>query len=90
MFFWINKFIFKNNIYSKKEINQFVNNILGDFNSIEAKNVNLEYQEDIIRLILVFLYSKSIGMVYDIELTDQKVVNNDICFRNFIIERKGK
>ena len=42
------------------------------------------------QLILVFLYSKSIGMVYDIELTDQKVVNNDICFRNFIIERKGK
>ena len=58
--------VFKNNIYSKKEINQFVNNILGDFNSIEAKNVNLEYQEDIIRLILVFLYSKLIGMVYDL------------------------
>lgn len=81
--------VLKNNIYSKKEINSHVLHILNNNESVEAKNVSLTTQEDIIRLILIFLYSKSIGMVYDIKLTNDNVVNNEIAFRNFIIQRKG-
>lgn len=82
--------VLKNNIYSKKEINAHVLNLLGTMNFIEAQHVSLETQEDFIRLILIFLYSKSIGMLYEVEIKNENVTNNHITFRNFVIARKGQ
>jgi hypothetical protein len=81
--------LLKNNIYGKKEIDQYVKTLLNGQDVIEAKDVEIVTQEDYIRLILVFLYSKSIGMHYDIDLLNKEVRNNFVSFRNFRIKRKG-
>jgi len=63
-----------------------VKNLLSDEKSIDASNVLLETQEDFVKLILIFLYSKSIGMHYDIELLGKEVKNNFVTFQNFRIK----
>ncbi len=80
------KALLKNNIYGKKDIDQHVRDLLGGEKSIEAANINLETQEDFVKLILIFLYSKSVGMHYDIELMGKDCKNNDITFQNFKIK----
>jgi|GEM_PF-522423 len=76
--------------FGKKVINQFVCEVLLAENAfIEARYVDLSNgEEDLIRLILIFLYSNSLGINYHIEKTDYDVTNNKITFKNFII-RKG-
>lgn len=78
--------LLKNNIYGKKEIDKHVQNLLGSQKQIEAKDIPLDTQEEYVKLILIFLYSKSIGMTYDIKLTDQRCKNDFVTFQNFIIK----
>jgi Wadjet anti plasmid transformation system JetA-like protein len=79
------KALLKNNIYGKKEIDLYVKSILGQQEKIEAKDILLETQEDYVKLILIFLYSKSVGMHYEVSLTKDKCKNNFVTFQNFII-----
>ncbi|CCV64188.1 conserved hypothetical protein [Alteracholeplasma palmae J233] len=79
----------KHNIYSKVEINKYVLSLLQTDDSLEAIEAPLQTQQDFIRLILVFLYSKSIGVSYDIKLLTNNVTVNDITFQNFVIFKKG-
>lgn len=79
----------KHNIYSKIEINKYVKQLLLTDDSIEAVECPLQTQEDFIRLILIFLYSKSIGVAYDIKPLPKTVRVNDITFQNFVIFKKG-
>ncbi|MGE4320835.1 MAG: Wadjet anti-phage system protein JetA family protein [Acholeplasmataceae bacterium] len=83
------KALLKNNIFGKKEIDQYVKILLENHHSIEAKDVLIETQEDYVKLILIFLYSKSVGMHYDVILTGDKCKNNFITFQNFIIKGKA-
>ncbi len=83
------KALLKNNIFGKKEIDQYVKALLGNNLSIEARDVFIDTQEDYVKLILIFLYSKSVGMHYDVTLTGEKVKNNFITFQNFIIKGKS-
>jgi len=78
--------LLKNNIYGKKEIDEHVKALLNGKNSIEASTVLLETQEDYVKLILIFLYSKSVGMHYDVELLGKECKNNFITFQNFKIK----
>ena len=80
------KLLLKNNIYGKKEIDMHVKHLLGGQSFIEAANVPLENQEDYVKLILIFLYSKSVGMHYDVELLGKDVKNNFVTFQNFRIK----
>lgn len=77
--------LLKNNIYGKKEIDAYVKTLLGGNGSIQASEIQLETQEDLVRLILIFLYSKSTGMHYQIEPSKTRVENNGISFQNFTI-----
>ncbi|MCD4826908.1 MAG: DUF5716 family protein [Acholeplasmataceae bacterium] len=79
------KALLKNNIYGKKEIDLYVKSILNENKEIQAKDLLLETQEDYVKLILIFLYSKSVGMHYNVELTKDKCKNNFVTFQNFII-----
>lgn len=83
------KALLKNNIFGKKEIDAYVKSLLTSKKQIEAKDVLIDTQEDYVKLILIFLYSKSIGMHYDIELTGQTVKNNYVTFQNFLIKGKS-
>jgi hypothetical protein len=80
------KALLKNNIYGKKEIDEHVRNLLNGNRTIEASQINLETQEDFVRLILIFLYSKSIGMHYDVEPLGKECKNNFVTFQNFRIK----
>lgn len=79
------KALLKNNIFGKKEIDLYVKSILGEHTQIQAKDMLLETQEDYVKLILIFLYSKSVGMHYEVELTKDNCKNNFVTFKNFII-----
>ncbi len=83
------KALLKNNIFGKKEIDQYVLSMLDNNEKVEAKNISIETEEDYVRLILIFLYSKSIGMHYEVELTGQVVKNNYVTFQNFIVKGKS-
>ncbi len=83
------KALLKNNIFGKKEIDAYVTSILEDKPSIEAKNILIDTQEDYVKLILIFLYSKSVGMHYEVILTGETCKNNFITFQNFIIKGKA-
>lgn len=78
--------LLKNNIYGKKEINEYAKHLLGQEKSVEAASVPLETQEDYVKLILIFLYSKSVGMHYDVELMGKECTNNFVTFQNFRIK----
>lgn len=81
--------IFKNTIFSKKEINSFVGNLFNGKESYQASDIEINNSDDYIRLLLIFLYSKSIGMSYEIELLNEKVESNFIKFNDFKIMKKG-
>ena len=80
------KALLKNNIYGKKEIDEHVKHLLNGETHIDASDVQIETQEDYVKLILIFLYSKSVGMHYDVQLLGKECKNNFVTFQNFRIK----
>jgi hypothetical protein len=80
------KALLKNNIYGKKEIDEHVKHLLNGETQIDASDVQIETQEDYVKLILIFLYSKSVGMHYDVQLLGKECKNNFVTFQNFRIK----
>ena len=74
--------------YSKREINKHVISLLNGSQSIKASELEIKNQEDYIKLILIFLYSKSINMDYDVESLGYETVNNFVAFKDFLIINK--
>ncbi|MGI6787603.1 MAG: Wadjet anti-phage system protein JetA family protein [Acholeplasmataceae bacterium] len=81
------QFLVKNNIYGKKEINRYVLSQLSYAGEIEASELPLETEEDYIKLILIFLYSRSVGMDYHVEMLNRETKSNFATFNNFLIVR---
>ncbi len=77
------------NIFSKSEINSHVTYLLSDSDSIKASEVPLESNEDYVKLILIFLFSKSVGMKYDVRLLNYDARIGGIRFNEFEIYKKG-
>lgn len=82
--------LLKANIFSKKEINNFVNYQLGDAPNMLASQIELEGNDDFVKLILVFLFSKSVGMSYDVRLLNYDTKIGNIKFTDFEIFKKGR
>ncbi|HAX03572.1 MAG: hypothetical protein A2Y45_10025 [Tenericutes bacterium GWC2_34_14] len=80
------KALLKNNIYGKKEIDEHVKHLLNGETQMDASDVQIETQEDYVKLILIFLYSKSVGMHYDVQLLGKECKNNFVTFQNFRIK----
>ncbi|HHT82144.1 MAG TPA: hypothetical protein GX003_01720 [Acholeplasmataceae bacterium] len=81
------QFLMKNNIYGKKEINRYVLTKLNHLPELEASELPLETEEDYIKLILIFLYSRSVGMDYHVEMLGRETTSNFATFNNFLIKR---
>src|SRR5690606_7970390 len=81
--------LMKQNIYSKIEINKYVEYLLTDSDVTKASLVPLESNEDFVKLILIFLFSKSVGMSYEVRLLNKDITLNQIKFVDFEISRKG-
>ncbi len=79
--------LMKNNIYGKKEINKYVLVLLNNESEIEAADVLIDNEEDYIKLVLIFLYSRSIGIDYTIKQLKSEVKSNFVTFNNFLIIR---
>jgi len=77
--------ILKHSAFSKSEINKYVLSLLEGRDEILASNLKIEGQEEYIKLILIFVFSKSIGMNYDVSLMNYEVRNNFVSFRDFNI-----
>lgn len=75
--------------YSKKEINNHALKILLENGSIKASEINITDQESYVKLMLVYLYSQSTSIGYEIEQLDYVTKNNFVSFRDFIIRKKG-
>lgn len=82
--------LLKANIFSKKEINNFVNYQLGEAPKMLASQIELEGNDDFVKLILVFLFSKSVGMSYDVRLLNYDTKIGNIKFTDFEIFKKGR
>jgi len=74
---------------TKEDINDYVNYLLKDRNVINASDLDIKDDNDIIRLLLIFVYSKSIGVEYDIQMLNQEAKLENVRFRNFMIFKKG-
>ncbi|WP_162163976.1 Wadjet anti-phage system protein JetA family protein [Acholeplasma hippikon] len=79
----------KANRFNKSEINKFVDLLLDGRDYIKASEINVEDNEDFVKLILIFLFSKSVGMKYDVRLLNYDVRIGQIKFQEFEIYKKG-
>lgn len=79
----------KANLFNKSEINKHVDNLLNGRDVIKASEIEIETNEDFVKLILIFLFSKSIGMKYDVRLLNYDVRIGQIKFVEFEIFKKG-
>lgn len=78
------------NVFSKVEINNHVTYLLDSNDRIKASQIPLESNEDFVKLILIFLFSKSVGMKYDIKVLNYEAKIGEIKFNDFEIYKKGK
>lgn len=80
--------LMKNNIFSKKEINKYVLELLNNRSQMYANEIPISTTEDYIKMILIFLYSRSIRVNYYCERQFDLVQSNFATFRNFKIINK--
>lgn len=79
----------RSSIYSKRAIDTHVKYLLSETDVVKASETPLDTNEDFIKLILIFLYSNSVGMSYKISLLNYDANVGDIKFNDFEIIKKG-
>lgn len=78
----------KGTIYSRKEINKYVLEALEGKEELLASDLLMEEREDFVRLLLIFLYSKSDSVDYLTESLKIDVNNKFVTFKDFKIKSK--
>ncbi|MDR2867039.1 MAG: DUF5716 family protein [Acholeplasmatales bacterium] len=74
--------------FNFEKINDFAQHLLANITEIEAKDVSIINNNDYIKLILLFIYSKRENASYRCVPLEQYITNNFAYFQNFIIRRK--
>lgn len=86
----LNKFM-RNNVFSKKNINQYVLSLLKDGKMIKASEIPVNNYHSYIKLILIYMYSNSTNVSYFIKKLSNKFINNNYSFYDFeIYSKRGK
>ncbi|MDV3167939.1 MAG: DUF5716 family protein [Candidatus Phytoplasma stylosanthis] len=82
-------FLNKKNYFDNKNINLFVEKILNKKKYIKASQISLQNNQDISKLILIYLYSKSscYKNIYQIKKLNQKVNKYNLIFLDFEISK---
>ena len=78
----------KSKQYSLKEIKKFINDLLKENGQVTINNFNIRNNNDLIKLILLFVYSESKNNNYKIKWLDDEIFVDGACISNFNIERK--
>lgn len=81
--------LFKENKFSMKNINLYINKLLTNKTSIKASDIELSSFEDFAKLILVQLYSNNKKMCYELVSLNSAVIRNNIEFNDFKIKKRG-
>lgn len=78
------------NRFSRKNINEFVDDLLKNASSILASSLPLESKRDLIRLIFINLYGHDKKSIYKTVATGQTITVSRFQFHDFLIERCEK
>lgn len=73
-------------MYSKKNINNYINNLLTNKEKLTSKDFDLTNKEEYIKLLLTFIYSDDLETNYKIRWSEEEQIDN-ILLPKFIIER---
>lgn len=76
--------------YSQKAIKQFIDHLLDENEQVTIHQFNMKEKSDLIRLILLFVYSENKGNNYKISWFDEETNIDHVHVPKFIIERKKK
>ena len=76
------------NRYNQKRVNEIVEELLKDKNSIEAKDIEIDNVNDFIKVIYIRIYGNNILSNYKIKRRKDITTKNGFSFRNFEIWRK--
>lgn len=75
------------NRYSRKNINNYIHELLLDKSAVLASSLPLQSKRDLIRIIFISLYGRDKKSIYKITKTDETIAINDFRFSDFVIER---
>lgn len=75
------------NRFSRKNINSYVEELLGDRKAILASALPLESKRDLVKIIFISLYGKDKKSIYKTTHTNEIISVNDFRFCDFMIER---
>ena len=77
-------------MFSQKAIRKYVNHLLEEKDEVTIHDFDLTEHLDLIRLILIFVYSEEENNEYKVCWKDEEDVIGNIHISGFIIERKKK
>ncbi len=75
------------NRYSRKNINNYIHELLLEQNAVLASSLPLQSKRDLIRIIFISLYGRDKKSIYKTTKTDETIAINDFRFSDFVIER---
>lgn len=78
------------NRFSRKNISEFVNNLLKENKEVMASDIAIHTRRDMIRIIFINLYGRSAKSDYEIIPVEEKINSNGFQFRDFRITRRVK
>lgn len=64
-----------NNKYSKKNVNEYVDRLLGDKNEITSREIAIENDDDYIMTLLSVVQANDRSSKYSIEFADEEVIS---------------
>ena len=76
------------NRFSKKNINNFVNNILENKQVVKASEIEVMSKRDMIRIIFIYLYGKENNTEYIVNSCTEQIEKEGFRFRDFEIKRR--
>ncbi len=82
--------MFKENDYSVSKINEFVLDNLKDKFSSYASEFKINDFNELLKLLLVFIYAENNNVIYETKITDKTFSKLGYELNDFIIKRKGK
>ena len=76
----------KHNIYA---VNEFVLNFLSGYKTRKISDLDISSKYEFIMMIAIMIYSKLPNALYELELSQERIVKNGVTFNDFILKEKG-
>ena len=80
----------ENKKYSIYGVNNFVLDFLKGYQSRKISELEIQSKHEFVMIVSILVYSKLPNALYELTLTSEKVIKNDVIFNNFVLREKGK